>query len=113
MDNTQSTMRLTESYARWRSSRLGQITDALEQQLLSETLGSVTGKTLLDVGCGDGFLSSELARRGAIVTGLDTDSAMMLPHDGAARPRPYGHNSLRDKQKVYRSKMRLSTVSLQ
>lgn len=68
---------LTDSYARWRSSRLGQITDALEQQLLFELLGPVADKTLLDVGCGDGELASKLARRGAIVTGLDADPAMI------------------------------------
>jgi ubiquinone/menaquinone biosynthesis C-methylase UbiE len=68
---------LTESYSRWRSSRLGQITDALEEQLLFELVSPVAGKTLLDVGCGDGELGSELARHGAIVTGLDTDPAMI------------------------------------
>jgi 2-polyprenyl-3-methyl-5-hydroxy-6-metoxy-1,4-benzoquinol methylase len=68
---------LSESYARWRSSALGQITDRLEQQLLFELAGSVTGKTLLDVGCGDGALASEFARNGAIVTGLDADPAMI------------------------------------
>ena len=77
MATPQPTERLTESYARWRSSRLGQITDTLEQQLLFELLGSVADKTLLDVGCGDGALASELARRGAIVTGLDADPAMI------------------------------------
>src|SRR3972149_9262556 len=77
MDIAQPTERLTESYARWRSSHLGQITDTLEQQLLFELLGSVADKTLLDVGCGDGALASELARRGAIVTGLDADPAMI------------------------------------
>ncbi|MDO8877789.1 MAG: class I SAM-dependent methyltransferase [Pseudolabrys sp.] len=68
---------LTDSYTRWRSSRLGQITDALEQQLLFELLGRVADKTLLDVGCGDGELTSKLARRGAIVTGLDVDPVMI------------------------------------
>lgn len=77
MDNTQSTVGLTESYIRWRSSRLGQITDALERQLLLELLGDVAGKTLLDVGCGDGERASELTRRGATVTGLDADPAMI------------------------------------
>src|SRR6516164_7585111 len=38
-------------------------------------LAPVAGKRLLDVGCGDGALASELARRGAIVTGLDEDAA--------------------------------------
>ncbi len=77
MGTAQPTEGLTKSYARWRSSRLGQITDALEQQLLFELLGLVAGKALLDVGCGDGALASELARRGAIVTGLDADPAMI------------------------------------
>jgi SAM-dependent methyltransferase len=77
MDTARPTEGLTESYAQWRSSRLGQITDALEQQLLFELLGSVADKTLLDIGCGDGALASDLARRGAIVTGLDADSVMI------------------------------------
>ena len=77
MDTAQPTEGLTGSYARWRSSRLGQITDALEQQLLIELLGPVADRKLLDVGCSDGALASELARRGAIVTGLDADPAMI------------------------------------
>ncbi len=74
---------LTESYTRWRSSRLGQITDGLEQQLLVELLGPVSGKTLLDIGCGDGALAAVLARQGAHVTGLDADPVMLA----AARQR--------------------------
>jgi SAM-dependent methyltransferase len=77
MYNKDRTVGLTESYVRWRSSRLGEVTDALEQQLLFDVLGSVDDKTLLDVGCGDGDLAVELARRGAVVTGLDADSAML------------------------------------
>lgn len=72
-----STQELSQSYARWRSTRLGQVTDALERRLLFELLGSIAGKTLLDVGCGDGALAVELARNGAIVTGLDADPAMI------------------------------------
>lgn len=34
-------------------------------------LGNVRGKTLLDLGCGEGGYSRELARRGAVVTGVD------------------------------------------
>lgn len=70
-------MGLTDSYARWRTSCLGRITDALEQQLLFELLGPVADKAILDVGCGDGAVASELARRGAIVTGLDADPVMI------------------------------------
>lgn len=74
---------LIDSDARWRSSPLGGITDRLEQRLLLELLGSVAGKTLLDVGCGDGALAAVLARRGARVTGLDPDRAVLA----AARQR--------------------------
>lgn len=68
------------SYARWRSSRLGQITDALEEQVLLELLGPVERLKLLDAGCGDGVLATKLAQLGARVTGLDPDERML---DGA------------------------------
>ncbi|MGJ0535160.1 class I SAM-dependent methyltransferase [Methylocystis sp.] len=51
--------------------------------MLFELLGPVAGKALLDVGCGDGALASELSQRGAAVTGVDPDPAMI----GAARRR--------------------------
>jgi ubiquinone biosynthesis O-methyltransferase len=69
--------RIANSYARWRSSRLGRITDALERQLLARLLGRVDGKKLLDVGCGDGAMALELARKGATVTALDADPSMI------------------------------------
>jgi ubiquinone biosynthesis O-methyltransferase len=74
---TTSAVGLPESYRRWRESRLGQITDALEERLLLDLLGPVRGLSVLDVGCGDGVLASALARRGARVTGLDTDPQML------------------------------------
>lgn len=68
---------LIESYARWRSSRLGRITEAVEERLLFELIGSVADQTFLDVGCGDAEFASKLARRGALVVGLDADAAML------------------------------------
>ncbi len=42
-----------------------------------EMAGSVSGKRVLDVGCGDGAYSIEIARRGAIVTGIDISAEMI------------------------------------
>lgn len=89
MGGAQAVEKLTESYVRWRSSRLGQITDALERQLLARLLGRVAGKKLLDVGCGDGAMAFELARQGATVTALDADPSMMA----AARLRAENENT--------------------
>lgn len=68
---------LAESYSRWRSTKLGQITDRLEERLILELLGDVEGLDVLDVGCGDGALAAALSRRGGRVTGLDPDPRML------------------------------------
>src|SRR3990170_4708341 len=59
---------LPEAYRRWRSSRLGRITDALEETLVLELVGAAGGRCILDVGCGDRMLLTVLAGKGA---GLD------------------------------------------
>ena len=68
---------LAESYSRWRSTKLGQITDRLEERLILELLGDVEGLDVLDVGCGDGALAAALSRRGGRVTELDPDPRML------------------------------------
>jgi len=68
---------LPESYSHWRSSRLGKITDAVEERLILHLLAPVDGLDVLDLGCGDGTLASTLARHGARVTGLDADQRML------------------------------------
>lgn len=49
--------------------------DATRRYLLNpaifQLLGDVTGKRILDAGCGQGYLSRKLAQRGAIVTGVE------------------------------------------
>ena len=77
METKASFAGLTEPYARWRSSRVGQVTDRLEQALLADLLGPVSGRMLLDVGCGDGAMASRLARQGALVAALDSEAAMI------------------------------------
>jgi SAM-dependent methyltransferase len=42
-----------------------------------EALGDVSGRTILDAGCGPGFYAAELARRGANVIGFDQSSEMV------------------------------------
>lgn len=71
------------AYRSWRVSRLGAITDALEERLLLGVIGDVTGRRILDAGCGDGVLVCRLASLGADATGIDADPAMVA----AARAR--------------------------
>lgn len=75
--------KLTQRYTAWRNSALGSITERLEIAAVFEMLGSIEGKRLLDVGCGDGIYSVEAARQGARVTGLDLSQEML----GEARKR--------------------------
>lgn len=44
---------------------------------VNKLLGDVAGKHILDAGCGDGFFSLELARKGALVTAIDGSDAML------------------------------------
>lgn len=44
---------------------------------VNELLGNVKRKHILDAGCGDGFFSSELAQKGALVTAVDSSEAML------------------------------------
>jgi 2-polyprenyl-3-methyl-5-hydroxy-6-metoxy-1,4-benzoquinol methylase len=50
---------------------------SIYQPVVDELLGDVSGKRVLDAGCGDGMYSRKLASRGAIVTGIDGSSKMI------------------------------------
>lgn len=65
------------AYRAWRASPLGALTDRCEADALAPLLGEVAGRAVLDLGCGDGVQAVALARRGAAVTGLDADPAML------------------------------------
>ena len=74
------------AYASWRASTLGRVTEALEQRRILELVGSVDGTCVLDLGCGDGLLTTALATRGARAVGVDIDRAMLRA--AAARTNP-------------------------
>lgn len=71
------------AYTAWRGTRLGAVTEAIEQRLVLDLAGELAGRRVLDVGCGDGVLACVMAARGAEVFGIDADPAMLA----AARKR--------------------------
>lgn len=72
-------------YAGWRSSDLGEITEALEDGLLGELIGDVYGRSVLEVGCGEGVLALYLRQRGANITAVDPSHEMLLAAQRHAR----------------------------
>ena len=67
-----------DAYAEWRASTLGAITESLERDLVMDLVGPLPGKSVLDVGCGDGTLGAEFTRkRASLVVGCDPDPRMI------------------------------------
>jgi len=68
---------LPSSYAHWRRTPLGDVTERIERELILEMAGPLEGRHVLDVGCGDGAYSLAAAEAGASVTGVDTSPEML------------------------------------
>jgi len=66
-----------QAYKSWRATLLGATTEAIEQRLILDMMGDLSGLHVLDAGCGDGALVCAAALRGALVTGIDPDPAML------------------------------------
>lgn len=45
--------------------------------IILQILGDVQGKSILDAGCGDGYLSRKLAKLGASITGVELSQKML------------------------------------
>lgn len=65
------------SYARWRATTLGEITERVETRVVFDLAGPLRGRRVLDVGTGDGTYAIEAVERGAIVTALDLEQEML------------------------------------
>ena len=95
MDEGDSTAKVLEvtpdSYTRWRSSFLGDVTERLEQHAILAAAGDLRGRSVLDAGCGDGAFAVAAWAKGARVSGVDASHAMLE----AARTR-----ALRDAAKI-------------
>lgn len=73
-----------DSYARWRTSLLGRVTERIEQEAVLSAAGELDGLSLLDAGCGDGAYSLLAWRHGATVTAIDASKAMLQAARGRA-----------------------------
>lgn len=77
-DSTSKVLEVTpDSYARWRSSFLGDVTEQLEQRAILAAAGDLRDRSVLDAGCGDGAFALAAWAKGARVTGVDASQGML------------------------------------
>jgi len=81
---------LSSSYAHWRRTPLGDVTERLVRKLILEMAGPLEGRRVLDVGCGDGTHSLGAAAAGARVTGVDASPEMLEAARKRAKERGVG-----------------------
>ena len=76
-----STWKYWEELADWYDKKQGDIGDLWHRTLIDPTLlkvvGKSRGKEVLDLGCGNGYLSRKLAKGGAKVTAVDASPQMI------------------------------------
>ena len=78
-----------DAVAEFYVSGFGSADDPVSQALLG-MLGPLAGKRVLDVACGHGRISRELARRGASVVGIDVSSRLISAATEIERAEPFG-----------------------
>lgn len=67
----------SQDYDDWYQTPKGKLVDKIEKEAIYEYLKPEPGMEILDVGCGTGNLSLELARLGVRVTGIDVSEPML------------------------------------
>lgn len=68
---------LAPSYDVWYQTPLGSLAHTLEQEAVFALAGAKPGKRVLDIGCGTGIYTLELARKDAQVIGIDPSIEMI------------------------------------
>ena len=81
-----------DAVSMWPNNRLNRLYLTEQMALVVSAVGELTGKRVLDVGCGTGRLSRFLAERGAIVSGIDFSAKAI---EIARRHTPSGQPSFR------------------
>jgi ubiquinone/menaquinone biosynthesis C-methylase UbiE len=66
-----------ERYDHWYESPWGSYAFATERQAILAAAGNLAGKTVADIGCGTGRLTTDLERHAGRVVGLDPDPSML------------------------------------
>lgn len=66
-----------EEYDAWYETPLGRLSDRLEKELVFSLMDVKPGETALDVGCGTGNYTIELAKKGLKATGIDSSEEML------------------------------------
>jgi len=83
-----------EELADWYDEKQGEIGDVWHRTLIDPSLlkviGNCRGKEILDLGCGNGYLSRRLARGGAKVTAVDVSPRMIRNAKGHDPTRSLG-----------------------
>jgi len=79
--NDHDVIQFWDKYCKEWLNRTGEEGDLYQKQFIIPSvlklLGEVNGRTILDIACGSGIFSRYLARRGAVVTGVDISSVML------------------------------------
>lgn len=67
-----------EEYDEWRFSRGGELVDTGEKEALFDLVGDIEGRSVLELACGTGRFSIELANQGAEVLAGDISREMLM-----------------------------------